>query len=489
MLTKVLVRKNSYYDSVTLMALSGRLSGLAGVSAAVVAMGTDMNKELLQNVGLMTAEAESAGPADLVIAVGAGAEAALDAALAEAEASLRAKGGAAVAKPGAPAPRTIRAAVRAAGGAGPNLALISVPGPYAAREAREALEQGLHVMVYSDNVSLADEVRLKQIAHERGLLMMGPDCGTAILDGVGLGFANAVRRGPVGIVAASGTGAQELSCQVDALGSGVSQVIGTGGRDLSEAVGGIMMLDGMALLSADPETRVIVLISKQPAPAVAERVMAAARACAKPVIPCFLGRRDALSMDETAVRAVSLADRLPPASSPPASSLAPIVPGPGRKYVRGLFSGGTLGQQALGILARHLGPVACGDETGPGHRVLDLGDDRFTRGRPHPMIDMTLRQLRIRREADDPETAVILLDVVLGHGAHRDPAGALAESIRYAVSQGVVVVASVTGTEADPQRRSVQVETLQAAGALVARTARTAAQLVARGLVGRGEQP
>jgi FdrA protein len=494
----VLVRSNRYYDSVALMAISQKAGALPGVMQAVVAMGTDMNKELLRNVGLLTAAAEAAGPTDLIIAIGAADEETAQAAAAQVEEMLKhqaqVRRGAEVA-----APRSLKAAVRQQPDA--NLAFISVPGAFAAREARLALESGLHVMLYSDNVPLEQEVALKRLAHEKGLLLMGPDCGTAIIGGVGLGFANAVRRGPVGIVAASGTGAQELSTLIDRLGSGISHLIGVGGRDLSPAVGGIMMLDGLRMLEADPETKVIVLVSKPPAPEVARRVTEAAQASSKPVILCLLGVdavaapqageavRLVTSLDEAAEEAVGLAAGRP-APRLAQDRLPTFEPGPGRRYVRGLFSGGTLCEQALLILEGALGPVACNVHpdpsrralTGPGHLLVDFGDDEFTRGRPHPMIDMTLRRMRLAEAASDPEVAVVLLDVVLGYGAHPDPAGALADAIGAATAAGVRVVASVTGTEGDPQRLSSQVAALEGAGALVLPTARQAALVVAESL-------
>jgi FdrA protein len=475
-ITRVLVRSDRYYDSVTLMAISGKLSAQPGVREAVVAMGTETNRQLLKQAGLLTPEAEGAGPSDLIVAVGADTAVAAAGAVEQAEQLLRegavpggpgAEGGAAC--PAVARPRTIAEAVRLAPEA--RLAFISVPGPYAAREARLALEQGLDVMLYSDNVSLEDEVRLKRLAHERGRLLMGPDCGTAILGGVGLGFANAVRPGPIGIVAASGTGAQELSCLIDRLGAGISRIIGTGGRDLSAAVGGLMTLDALARLEADPAITVIAIISKPPAPEVAERVRVAAATGSKPVVLCFLDG----SIDEAAVRAVHLANGTPEAALAErlgGGGAGPMVHRlrPGRTCVRGLFSGGTLCSQARRVLEPALGP---------GDTLVDLGDDAFTAGRPHPMIDPTLRCRRLDEEADDPRTGVILLDVVLGHGAHPDPAGALSRPIRKATDRGIIVIASVTGTEADPQGFSAQVGALEEAGAIVLPTARRAATFAA----------
>lgn len=495
---RVSVRPNAYYDSVTLMAITQQVSEIPGVTACVVVMGTDMNKEVLARVGLLHDMAAAATANDLVLAAAAVDTATLDAAFARVEELLGRQAAVRLPGPGAAAPpRTIPAAVRAAPGA--NLALISVPGAYAAREARLALEQGLHVMLYSDNVSLADERALKEMALDRGLLLMGPDCGTAILNGVGLGFANAVRRGPIGIVAASGTGAQELSTLIDKLGSGVSQLIGTGGRDMSAEIGGLMTLAAIARLQDDPDTRVIAVISKPPAPAVAAQVAARLQSGAKPYVLCFLGGAGALSIDEAAVQAVAMATGAQPAHLAGQLGLdqtpAPLPVGPGRKYVRGLYSGGTLCDQALLVLEQALGPVLCNVHPHPqrrggahqsiGHTLVDLGDDEFTVGRPHPMIDPALRRQRLLAEAGDPEVGVILLDVVIGYGSHPDPAGALAGAIRAATAAGVAVAAAVTGTEADPQRLSDQVARLRDAGAAVLPTARLAALAAAVTLQGR----
>lgn len=488
---RLIIKPNAYYDSVSLMAITQRVTELPGVTNCVVAMGTAMNKELLQNVGLLTEAAAAATAADLVIAVATESEAVLDTVLAQAEDLLKRRATAAAPGAGAVVPRTIPSAVRSVAGA--NLALISVPGAYAAREARLALENDLHVMLYSDNVSVADELALKRLAHEKGQLLMGPDCGTAIINGVGLGFSNGVRRGPIGIVAASGTGAQEISTLIDRMGSGVSQLIGTGGRDLSEAIGGIMVLDGIAMLQADPNTNVIAVISKPPAPVVAERVLHSLQAGSKPYVVCLLGAPGSPSIDEAAARAVALATGA--AEQVLLAGLghgqpAQVLPvGAGRRFVRGLFSGGTLCDQALMVLEPAIGPVLCnvhpnperrgGSRRSKGHTLVDLGDDEFTLGQPHPMIDPGLRSRRLVEEAQDPEVAVILLDVVIGHGSHVDPAGALAEAIRGAVSAGIAVVAAVTGTEADPQRYSDQTAKLLAAGAAVLPTARLAAMTAA----------
>jgi FdrA protein len=442
---RVRVWSGRYFDSVTLMAVSAKLRGLPGVERAAVMMGTPMNVGQLSEAGFGLPEGLTA--TDVVVAVAGVSEEATERALGEAQRLLDGPAGGLVNGGG----RGVGAGRAVSGGRAPetafqaDLAMISVPGEYAAREARLALERGQDVMLFSNNVSLADEVRLKRLALERGRLLMGPDCGTAILDGAGLGFANAVRPGSIGIVAASGTGAQELSCLIDRLGGGVSQLFGVGGRDLSDAVGGLMTLAAIERLQADPATEQIVVVSKPPGHSVAERTAAALEAPGgKPYVLCLLDR---FSLDEAAEAAVGRK----------LGAMPPVLPRVEGRAL-GLFSGGTLCSQARLVL-------------GDGAELIDLGDDRYTRGRPHPMIDPSYRAELLAKT----EAGLVLLDVVLGYGAHPDMAGALAPAIRGAVDRGCVVVASVTGTEADPQVRSGQVAILKEAGAVVAETARLAA--------------
>jgi FdrA protein len=471
----LLIKPHSYHDSVTLMRVSQQIAALPDVEQAVVVMGTEHNKALLASVGLLTDAAQSAHPDDLIIAIEARSAAALETAIAAVESALTERGTAHSSSSSQPTPRTLSAALSRLPDA--NLALISVPGPFAKREALKALRAGLHVLLFSDNVALADEIELKRLAHDQGLLCMGPDCGTAILGGVGLGFANVVRRGPIGIISASGTGAQEVSVLIDRYGGGISHVIGTGGRDLRPEVGGLMMRAGIRRLAQDDATTTIVLISKPPHPDVAATVLADLRACGKRGIACLLGYTGAAldgialatNLRDTAALAVEQAapDQDDPLLAEITSSQAARIPTTGTR-LRGLFSGGTLCDEAKLRLA----------QLGLGERaeLVDYGDDQYTVGRPHPMIDFTLRLQKLREAAADPTTAVLLLDVVLGYGAHPDPAAALAP-VLHQIAQPVVV--SVCGTEADPQQRSRQVAQLQAAGALVAES-----NLEAAGLAG-----
>jgi FdrA protein len=506
----VLVRKDSYHDSVLLMRLSQGLRSVAGVEDAVVVMGTPQNRDLLEAQGYPGKELATAGPNDLVIAVkgGAGAPAAVEAEMARLLEAEKSVGPAEEARPA-----SLAAALQARPEAG--LVLISVPGQHAAREARRALALGRHVMLFSDNVPLADEIALKREAVERGLLMMGPDCGTAIVAGRPLAFANAVRRGAIGIVGAAGTGIQEVSSLVHRLGGGISQAIGTGGRDLSEEVGGLMMRFGVEALAADPGTRVIVALSKPPSPDVAEKVIAALAAAAKPCVVHFVG--DAPGADEPA-RGVTFADSLASAAllacraagvgglpealaSPEEARVSELVarldPGAG---LCALFCGGTTGQEALALLSRSglevrsnlhkKGPLRVGGAEpstvprgSPGHLLLDLGDDLFTRGRPHPMIEPALRNERLAAELSDPTVGLLLFDCVLGYGAHADPAGVLAEGLERvrakARGRNLVAIASVTGTDEDPQDWRAQVRRLEAAGVVVEADNRAAAVLAA----------
>ncbi len=507
---------NLYRDSVSLMQLSAALARLDGIEQASAVIASPSNLALLREVGLIGEAAIAAGPNDLLIAVLGRDEPALTVAMAEAEAALAEQPVAASGNsPGQMAPRSIAMGREAAPAA--NLALISTPGEYAAAEAFKALRLGLNVMLFSDNVSLDDEVALKRYANERDLIVMGPDCGTAIINGVPLAFANVVRRGDIGCVAASGTGLQQVTCLVDRLGAGISQAIGTGGHDLHRAVGGISMLQGLKALADDPGTKVIVLISKPPSPEVAEQVLAAASRAEKPIIVNFLGAAPgavahpnlypAITLEDAARAAVALASGLPPGGS--ASDAPPVDDVPserfGPRYVRGLYSGGTFCYEASLLLGQSLGrvwsntPVDSKDRladvwTGREHTVIDLGDDVFTRGRPHPMIDHRLRNDRISAEAADPEVAVVLFDVVLGYGSHPDPASEMvpviekAQATASARGQSVAFVGFVCGTPGDPQSLSRQEAALREVGVLLADSnaaaVRLAATIIRRGSAG-----
>jgi FdrA protein len=497
--------RNFYRDSVALMQLSARIAKLPGVRQASAVMASANNLALLREAGLLEGAVE-ASPNDLLIALEGDDEKALSGALGDAEQVLNeqptASGGdGAREEP----PRSLEMGLAAMPAA--NLALISTPGDYAAAEALKALHLGLNVMLFSDNVPVADEVALKRYAQAHDLIVMGPDCGTAIVNGIPLGFANAVRRGDIGLVGASGTGLQQVTCLIDRFGAGVSQALGTGGHDLSQKVGGITMLQGLSALAADHATKAIVLISKPPAEDIAELVLAKAQACGKPVIVNFLGADPELitapgitavkTLEDTAIAAARLSTgRRPDCSARPGPAIDTAKFAREQRYVRGLFSGGTLCYEATMLLSEAFPQVYSNTPVGSArsldnvwqsraHTLIDLGDDVFTRGRPHPMIDHRLRNERIAHEAQDPQTAIILLDVVLGYGSHPDPASVIAPVIKAAIDQAaaagrqLIVLGSVCGTAADPQNLTTQENRLREAGMRLAGSNAAAVRLAA----------
>ena len=498
-------RAGAYYDSAVLMQLQRGLLDLAGVLDSGAVMGTPANLELLDQNGLLADDSRKAGVNDLVIVVKAENESAAIDALRQVDALL-ARRRSAVSEEFRP--RSLETAVQQLPEAG--WVLVSVPGRFAAGVAREALHLNRHVFLYSDNVPVEDEVELKKTAQAKGLLVMGPDCGTAIINGVGLGFANRVRRGPIGLVGASGTGLQAVTTRIHELGGGISHAIGTGGRDLKAEVGAITAHQALDVLARDPETRVVVLVSKPPAPDVATRMLAAAQATGKPVVVDFIGYPPparklgnlhfAVSLSEAAALAVEQlsvnSERLSAQSS--LLTASPFTD----HYLRGLFSGGTLAYEAMLGLQAMLSPIYANTPItnnqllpdplkSQAHTIVDLGDEVFMVGRLHPMIDYDLRLRRLRQEAADPEVGLILVDVVLGEGAHPDPASELAPAIKEIRDKRleIDVVAVVVGTGDDPQNLDSQIERLKAAGAIVYRTMTEAIDDVARRLSPRPVAP
>ncbi len=512
MTVKTLIKTSEYHDSVSLMLVARELSKVEGVRDAAVVMGTEANKSILTDAGLLTDEANAASPNDLVIAVASTGDSEADAALQKAEVLLKQK--ASSSQTGEFRPKTIRGALSTNSAA--NVAVISVAGRYATDEAWDALSHGLHVLLFSDNVSLEDEIALKTYAREHGLLLMGPGAGTTILNNVALGFANVLPRGPVGIVSAAGTGLQEVSTLLARRGVGITQGLGTGGRDLKKEVGGIMMLEALKALQEDDATKVLVLISKPPAEEVVRLILDQVAASAKPTVICFLGG-DTSTLEKipnviparTLYECALLAAQ---AVQPEGGDIKVYLDAenaklaeqakhlkdklnPNQYYLRGLFSGGTLCYEAQVIwkemldIPVHSNAPLPGGSTLPDstksrqHTIVDLGEEEFTVGRPHPMIDNDLRIRRLLQEARDPEVAVIILDVVLGYGAHPDPAAELGKAVedakRLAHNEGreLLFVASVTGTEDDPQSLSQTISTLERAGVIVCDSNSAAARL------------
>jgi FdrA protein len=485
------LRSGAYVDSVSLMQVSRRMSALAGVRSAMVAMATDLNLELASGMGF---DVPASSPTEMLVTVDATDEATLAAALTELEAALRASSQPAhVGFGSAPAPLTVRAAATRAAHA--TVALVSTPGQWAFADAVDAVDAGLHTMLFSDNVPVEQEVALKERAAEAGVLVMGPDCGTALVGGVGLGFANVVRPGPVGLVAASGTGAQHVMSLLDACDVGISHCLGVGGRDLSAEVGGRSTHQALDLLDRDDATSLVVVVSKPPAPEVAAAVREHADRLHTPVLLALLGPGQP-DLSETAASVVAAVGGVwtAPESWPGAV-------GRGRRggALRGLFAGGTLCEEAMLLATERLGPVYSNIPLDPRwavdvdlslhdhHALLDLGDDRLTRGRPHPMMDSSTRTDLLRAQVADPHTSVLLLDVVLGLGAEPDPAGELEPVVRLATAEQVPVVVSVVGTRDDPQGLRSQAARLVDAGAWV-HLSNAAAARCALDLLGGGDR-
>ena len=488
------IRKGVYFDSVKLMLVTNELNLVEGVIDASIVMGTELNKESLQRMGLLTEEAESAAVTDMIIAVHAETEEALVTTMNKVDELLNAK------EEGKQdqsyRPRSIESAVKIQ--ADSNLCIISVPGRYAKNAAMEALNKNMHVMLFSDNVSLEDELELKTLAVENNLLMMGPDCGTAMINNVPLCFSNKVRRGKIGVVAASGTGAQEVMTLIHSMGGGLTQVIGTGGRDLNEKIGGKMMFLALDALNEDPETEVICIVSKPPAPAVYERMVEYIKEkVSKPVVINFLGAhftekvmeniRFTSTLEEAARKSVQVAgyssqgyseaeaaEKIAAFAEKEAAKLKA-----GQKYIRGLFSGGTLAYESLFTMEAHLGTVYSNlSKTHKvedvhhmvGHATVDFGEDEFTNGKPHPMIDPTLRHEVFTNVLKQEDTAVVLMDIVIGYGSHAEPHKVFVDTYRKHIENGgqpVSVVVNICGTEDDPQGYGRIKRELENAGILV----------------------
>ena len=508
------VRRGFYLDSVALMRISGDLAALPGGEDAVAMSGTPANLEIMREAGLLAPEGEGAGPNDLVVAVRASGGAAAEAALARAGDVLERRR--APADGGQWRPRTLDGALVRMGDA--NLVLVSVPGVHATREARRALDHGLNVMLFSDNVPLESERVLKEYAHARGLLVMGPDCGTAYVAGTPLAFANVVPRGRVGVIAASGTGLQEVAVLLARTGAGISHGIGIGGRDLSDAVGGISALDAIDLLATDAGTDHLILVSKPPGPRSARLVFDRLAAAGKPCTAVVFGAGEGgfgtppagLVLAPTLKDAVERATGCTIAPDYDAGGAARDAAArlePGRHALRGLFCGGTLATEAHAVLVaaglavasnaaprtRRPGPAPGAPPHGTGdahsvHTVIDLGADEYTVGRLHPMIDPALRTAKLRESLASPEAAVVLLDVVLGLGAHADPAWPICDAVLETDGGRPAVVASVCGTGDDPQDHERQAAMLADAGVIVAPSNADAAAVAAM-ILGHERRP
>ncbi|MCD8826256.1 acyl-CoA synthetase FdrA [Staphylococcus gallinarum] len=496
-----IIKENTYQDSIVLMLLSNKLSAIEGVNKVSIMMGTPANKDIFKSSGLETAELENAKPNDIVIVIDTEDAAKVEEVDQEVEAELKGKAESNDQEQKHNEASNWSRALELANN--PNLALISIPGQYAAMEAENALNHNLNVFMFSDNVAKEDETRLKNLAHDKGLLVMGPDCGTGIIHGLPLAFTNIVNEGDIGIVGASGTGIQEVTTIIDREGKGVTNAIGTGGRDLSSEVGAITMLDSIKALNQDPTVKVITVISKPPAKEVEEQVLNVLRNIEKPVVTLFLGAKPtytetniyhAYTLEEAARVSVQLSNGETPNFKPRLFENISANLTAKQDGIKGFYSGGTLASEAAMLVKDTLGDLSSGETPegfaykGGNHEIIDLGDDIYTQGKPHPMIDPSKRIEMLETSSDDPATAVIMLDNVIGYGSHDDMASELAPTIQKILNKvkadgrSLVVLATVVGTEHDYQGYHAQIETLKAAGAIVCDTndqmVRTALNLI-----------
>jgi succinyl-CoA synthetase alpha subunit len=506
---KTIIKRGEYFDSVKLMVVTNKIAQMPGIEQAAIQMGTELNKEILKRTGLYDSESETAEPNDLMISIGALEDQAIENAISQLDELLNQKSSG---EDSEYKPRSFDSAIKALSGI--NFCIISVPGRFAKAEAMKALKNKMHVLLFSDNVTIEEEFELKKYAKENSLFLMGPDCGTAMINNVPLGFANKVRKGNIGIVGAAGTGMQEVMTLIHKQGSGISQAIGTGGRDLKVEIGGITMMQGIEALSKDDNTKVIVVISKPPAPEIAKKMLDYLKTnVTKTVIVNFIGGEKELIDMPNAISAITLEDAALKAAHWSQSTenlevrqlvsdhdLEVIAQREIRllkndqKYIRGLFSGGTLCYESMLILKNFVGDVhsntplnkkmkLADSNHSVQHTCVDLGDDEFTVGRAHPMIDTRIREQMLEVELSKPDVAVIILDVVIGYGTHEDPAQVFANITKKYKEKTkidgrhVVVISSVCGTYEDPQNLIQQQNKLAEAGIIVMPSNASAARL------------
>ncbi|QIK69401.1 acyl-CoA synthetase FdrA [Erysipelothrix sp. HDW6C] len=481
---KTIIKKNAYKDSVVLMLLTNEIASLDGVNRVSIMMATAANKDIFAQADLLTDEVTTAAADDIAIVMDVTSDDVVDGVMEAIEAFLN-KSDKKDADQGAMTVRNWDKAIEAMPDA--NLAVFSIPGIYAAEEADTALDKGLNVFLFSDNVTLEDEIRLKKKARDLDLLVMGPDCGTGIVAGVPIAFTNKVNDGSIGVVGASGTGIQEVTTLIDKAGQGITSALGTGGRDLNAGVGGITMLDSIHHLQAQQDTKVILVVSKPPAKEVKETIEAYLRTLDKPVVTLFLGEKPedhetniyrAYTLEEAALAAVALVEGKDPHTLNLNRQPEQAVSGIQGKVIKAYYSGGTLASEAAMLVNDALQLPKEGKQphgfmlNHDGFEIIDLGDDEYTQGRPHPMIDPSKRIELMKSAASDPRTGVVLFDVVLGYGSHADMAGSLAPTIVELMQENrdLKFVATVCGTKQDPQDLGAQIQILEDIGVFVAKS-------------------
>ena len=488
MINKLIVEKNRYVDSVTLMQVRAKAMKIAGAVIAEVQMATPANIDILKELEFEVPT--DAGSNDLVCGIRAENEEA-------AEKILKVIDGVLNHRVESDENYTSLDEINFAE-TGYNLAQISLPGEYAAKEAQKAMEYGCDVFIFSDNVSIEEERALKEYGHAHGKLVMGPDCGVGLSDGVCLGVGSIVKKGNVGIVGASGSGSQEVACVIEKCGYGVTEIIGTGGRDLAKEIGGITMMDGIRRLENDPETKVIVLVSKLADTQVMEEILAFADNMTKPVVAVFLGGNKkmyeghrvigVMNLEEAGLKAVELLTGKKEHLGYSDAELEAIANREieklhmNQKYFRGLFCGGTFTEESLIYFNQHntenqlytnlnnrYATQLEDAETSKGHTILDLGAENFTEKAPHPVFEPSLRVDRLKKELEDPDVAVVMIDFITGPAVAEDPFSDLAAVAREANSSDrhITFIGAVCGSEEDPQNVTEMSKLLRDSGFIV----------------------
>lgn len=483
---KNLIISNKYYDSATLMLLTNQIKENLNLKTNEISvmMGTEMNKKIMENSDLLNEIGKGANSGDILIGI----KSALDNqkilnmvdSLLNQEIDNKNSEQLEI--------NSVDDGIK--NYKDTNFAVVSLPGSYAAREVKKLLKAKKHVLLFSDNIDIKDEIELKDLAIENDLLMMGPDCGTAIIKGVGLGFSNRVNKGSIGIVAASGTGLQEVATIISNNSGGISYAFGTGGRDIKESVGGRMMLYCLDLLIKDEETETIVIVSKPPSKNVIEKIINKVKNIKKPVVACFLGEDISVlqstnivlceTLEETAIKVLELNGIKYSDSFDMDKILKMISSDKKNGYIRGVYCGGTLAYEALLMLEKQNIEIYSNlskceerrlkvNDKSLYNTILDMGEDEYTVGKPHPMINSSSRNEQLLKEAEDESVGIIIADIELGYGANDFAADELGETIKQikTMRSDLVFIVVICGSKQDYQDYNLKKNLLIMSGAIV----------------------
>jgi len=486
-----ITKKNFFRDSVQMMQFSQQLKDEQGVIDAAIVMGTDLNKNTLKKMGLLTEDGISATENDTLITINCQDENSLNNAVQKAEQLLTSD----ITKSKNEF-NDLSSALDAFDNA--NMASLSIPGQFVKEMATELIRKQLHLFVFSDHVPLEDEILLKNLALENNVLFMGPEAGTSILNGTVFGFGNRIRSGSVGIIGASGTGIQESSTMIDLFGEGISHAIGVGGRDLRNDIGGMMTMKTMEVFEDDPNTKAVLLVSKPVGDDVRNKIINKINNFSKKnYVLCLIGdnenREDSAKIKFSKSIQISVLKILKYVNDDAYKKIKDVVRkqvddsiklakslssdlNNDQRFVRGFFAGGTLCYESKIILEQMIGKVYSnlssddeysikGNAASKENTLIDFGEEEFTSARPHPIIDPLLRKNRILEDADDPNVGVIIIDIICGINAAKNTMAFHAETIKKAIENAkekgrrLSVFAYICGTEKDVSENELKLLT------------------------------